>query len=247
MSKKHQSSAAGIALRLAVVLGAGFYFVTHFNFGSPALKQNSAVSQGEAENGRGARGATNPPTAQPETVEPRSSASAVPDRIPPSAQEQTQYFSYTDSKGVVHLGNTPRNVPAQASPQIPREIPPQVPKQRRLPLPAERPVLVSRAPVAPLQTTPPPNLAAIATNAAANGHTNMNVFESCRCRHGLATKGDRQHEVLTKCEEPVGRQRTHRRGCGEIWLYNFGPNEFMQGVCFEGDRVTKVLSLDYGY
>lgn len=33
-----------------------------------------------------------------------------------------------------------------------------------------------------------------------------------------------------------------------MWLYNFGPTEFMQGVCFDNSgRVKKVLSLERGY
>lgn len=100
---------------------------------------------------------------------------------------------------------------------------------------------------APLQTVPQPHLALVAMKAAANSHTNMNVFESCRCKNALATKGDQKHEVLQKCDQPVSQKVTYRSGCREVWLYNFGPNEFMQGICFEGGRVSKVLSLDYGY
>ena len=80
----------------------------------------------------------------------------------------------------------------------------------------------------------------------ANSNSKMNVFESCRCKNGIATKGDLKQEVLQKCDQPA-TQYPGRSGCSEIWLYNFGPNEFMQGICFEGGRVDKVLSLDRGY
>ncbi|WP_224961204.1 DUF2845 domain-containing protein [Geomonas subterranea] len=99
----------------------------------------------------------------------------------------------------------------------------------------------------PVQAAQPPNLAVIAMNAAAKAHTGMNVFESCRCNNGLATKGDSRQEVLEKCAQPASRQFIPASDCGEIWLYNFGPNEFMQGICFDRSRVTKVLSLDHGY
>ena len=63
----------------------------------------------------------------------------------------------------------------------------------------------------------------------------------------MAARGDSRGEVLQKCDQPVVRQIPRRGVCDEMWLYNFGPNEFMQGVCFSGSRVSKVLSLDYGY
>ena len=75
----------------------------------------------------------------------------------------------------------------------------------------------------------------------------MNEFESCRCNNGLASRGDTKQEVLEECGKPVRIFSNPRRDCGEIWVYNFGPNEFMQGICFESDRVKKVISLDRGY
>lgn len=86
-------------------------------------------------------------------------------------------------------------------------------------------------------------LAMIKGNAVAG----VNEFESCRCKNGIATKGDTKQDVQQKCEQPV---RIHyvNNDCREMWLYNFGPNEFMQGICFASNgRVKKVLSLDYGY
>lgn len=82
----------------------------------------------------------------------------------------------------------------------------------------------------------------------ANASAGINEFESCRCKNGLATKGDQKQEVLQKCEQPASHQFNIGRDCREMWLYNFGPNEFMQGICFDsGGRVKKVLSLTHGY
>jgi hypothetical protein len=75
----------------------------------------------------------------------------------------------------------------------------------------------------------------------------MNEFESCRCENRLATKGDTKQEVQEVCGKPVHVYYNLRRDCREMWLYNFGPNAFMQGICFENDRVKKVLSLTRGY
>jgi uncharacterized protein DUF2845 len=72
-------------------------------------------------------------------------------------------------------------------------------------------------------------------------------YESCRCKNELATKGDSKQDVQRKCGQPVQVSYNVRRGCYEMWLYNFGPNEFMQGICFERGSVQKVLSLTRGY
>ena len=131
----------------------------------------------------------------------------------------------------------------KAAPQVQQRI-----VQQRVPqVYPLAPQQVSQARIAPLQAAPPVNLTLVAMNAAAKAHTGMNVFESCRCNNGLAAKGDLKQEVLEKCAQPVSRQFTGSRVCREIWLYNFGPNEFMQGVCFDGNRANKVLSLDHGY
>jgi hypothetical protein len=165
----------------------------------------------------------------------------------PATQAETQrapsgYQHYIDKNGnevevVPARYEAPRAEPApiQASPQ--QTLP------QRSPLPSQQ---VTPATVTPTKAAPPMNLSLVAMNAA-NGNTRMNVFESCRCSNGIATKGDSKGEVLEKCAQPALQQHFTRGGCHEIWLYNFGPNEFMQGVCFSGGQVSKVLSLDYGY
>lgn len=68
----------------------------------------------------------------------------------------------------------------------------------------------------------------------------MNEFESCRCNNGIAYKGDKKGK-------PVRQQYSASRDCREMWIYNFGPNEFMQGICFDNSQVKKVVSLGHGY
>jgi len=73
-------------------------------------------------------------------------------------------------------------------------------------------------------------------------------YESCRCKNELATKGDSKLVIQQKCGPPLQVSYNVRRGCSEMWLYNFGPNEFMQGICFDQrGSVQKVLSLTRGY
>lgn len=77
-------------------------------------------------------------------------------------------------------------------------------------------------------------------------------FESCRCAKGLASKGDSKEEVLQECGKPVAKHSGYKRIRGsrmyvEEWIYNFGPNEFMQAINFDRDgRVVSVISLGYG-
>lgn len=76
----------------------------------------------------------------------------------------------------------------------------------------------------------------------------MNEFDSCRCNNGIASKGDSKDEVLQECGRPVRQQHTGNYDCREMWIYNFGPNEFMQGICFDTKgQVRKVISLSHGY
>ena len=163
---------------------------------------------------------------------------------PVAQTDLSGYKHYTDKNGDEVMIVPARyeaktdSAPVQAAS---KEVSPQLPQQ------VQQPVQQPQTRMAPLQAAPPLNLALVAMNAAANAHSGMNVFESCRCNNGLAAKGDLKQEVLEKCEQPVSRQFTGSRDCSEIWLYNFGPNEFMQGVCFDRGRVNKVLSLNYGY
>lgn len=85
------------------------------------------------------------------------------------------------------------------------------------------------------------------TTFTAAAHAGMNEFESCRCGNSIASKGDKKHEVLEKCGKPA-QVSYPSRDCPELWLYNFGPNEFMQGICFDRSaQVKKILSLNHGY
>ena len=231
-NKNRQMGVTGIGIRLVIVLGAGFYFFTHLNLSSPALTSRDAPVQVPEKHEEVAGPVVKPPA---DATEPQPSVATK------------EYYSYTDSKGILHLGNIPQQGSERVSQPVTQQVQPQVPLQKALPVHQEMSLPVPREKGASLQTVPRPNLALVAMNAAAKADTNMNVFESCRCKNGLATKGDQRLEVLQKCGQPVAQQPTRRSGCREIWLYNFGPNEFMQGICFEDSRVNKVLSLDYGY
>jgi len=85
---------------------------------------------------------------------------------------------------------------------------------------------------------------------SASGYAND--FESCRCANGLASRGDSKEEVLQECGKPVAKRSMYKRVRGsrmyvEEWVYNFGPNEFMQAINFDSTgKVLSVTSLGYG-
>lgn len=168
--------------------------------------------------------------------------SELPASQPASQTDPSGNEHYTDKNGneviIVNARYEAKTeaAPIQAAPQQkPYQAPPLVSQQ------------TNQTRNVPLQAPPPANLTTVVSNAVAKAHIDMNVFESCRCNNGLATKGDLKQDVLEKCAQPVIRQHSGRGDCREIWLYNFGPNEFMQGICFDGNRVSKVISLDHGY
>lgn len=102
----------------------------------------------------------------------------------------------------------------------------------------------------------------------------LSVSSACafRCNTYVIDPGLRKAEVIKKCGTPTSQDtRIERRilrvrngnyggpansGSVEVerevqitieeWIYNFGPNEFMQLVVFENGRVTETKDLGYG-
>ena len=80
-----------------------------------------------------------------------------------------------------------------------------------------------------------------------------NYYESCRCPKGLATVGDPKAEVEKECGRPFRVESGYikvkgRKIFGERWIYNFGPNEFMQAITFDSSqKVVGVESLQMGF
>jgi hypothetical protein len=87
-----------------------------------------------------------------------------------------------------------------------------------------------------------------------------------RCGNRLVDVGDGQATVLRKCGEPATREwrviyrpqlvsdpvtgfpRTEYVPVEiEVWLYNFGPQRFMQELSFEAGRLITIEPLEYGY
>jgi hypothetical protein len=78
-----------------------------------------------------------------------------------------------------------------------------------------------------------------------------------RCGTKLVSDGAAKVEVLAKCGDPFSmtERRETRLLAGqqrwievvvETWIYNFGPQQFMQVVTFENGRLVDVTSGNYG-
>jgi hypothetical protein len=80
--------------------------------------------------------------------------------------------------------------------------------------------------------------------------------DSMRCGSQLVTAGMSQAKVAALCGQPV--QVVHPPASDsvapgvsdvewETWVYNFGPNRFMQRIRFRNGVVENVSSVGYGY
>ena len=80
------------------------------------------------------------------------------------------------------------------------------------------------------------------------------------CDNGVVAEGYTQVEVLKRCGDPdyvtgpeyryIGIRGRHvdvRRTTVVDWIYNFGPRQFIYTVTFEGGRVVRIESGDYGW
>ncbi len=75
-------------------------------------------------------------------------------------------------------------------------------------------------------------------------------LQSLRCDSKLVQVGDNKMEVLSKCGEPDLRDNAMRNvylGGGaygvqyeEQWTYNFGPNDFLYTLSFDGSRLRAI-------
>jgi hypothetical protein len=92
--------------------------------------------------------------------------------------------------------------------------------------------------------------------------------QAMECGNKLITAGDSLAKVATLCGNPTQVDRTSivQSASGtfvngqwvqsggaqieipvEVWLYNLGPDKLMRQIRFEGGRVVKIETLDYGY
>jgi hypothetical protein len=85
--------------------------------------------------------------------------------------------------------------------------------------------------------------------------------DTLRCGNRLVSVGDTKPEVLIKCGEPAWKDdwsdalisgvdsavEQRISVVRERWVYNFGPNAFLEFLSFDNGRLTAISSGGYGY
>lgn len=61
------------------------------------------------------------------------------------------------------------------------------------------------------------------------------------CPAGIVTIGDTRFSVLEKCGKP-----TFTDEYGDVWVYDYGPSEFVRYITFVGDKVERIQLGGYG-
>jgi hypothetical protein len=94
-------------------------------------------------------------------------------------------------------------------------------------------------------------LVAAVAFSAMGSHTVMSAdptddVDSVRCGNQLVTVGDRQFTVAEKCGEP-NRIQGPSYGGTEVWVYNFGPREFIRYLSFVNGRLYRIQVGGYGW
>ena len=70
-------------------------------------------------------------------------------------------------------------------------------------------------------------------------------FDAMRCGNQLVTLGDQQFIVAQICGDP---DRIQVESYGrEIWIYNFGPDEFIRYLTFVNGRLQRIQLGDKGW
>ena len=71
---------------------------------------------------------------------------------------------------------------------------------------------------------------------------NMDDADSMQCGETIVFIGDTKPEVLSKCGDPSATEER-----GKIWIYNFGPSDFVYYITFTQDVVERIQVDGYGY
>jgi len=66
-------------------------------------------------------------------------------------------------------------------------------------------------------------------------------YDVIQCGGGLVSIGDSKYSVSEKCGKP-----TYEEDFGNVWIYDYGPGEFVRYITFVDDRVERIQMGDYG-
>jgi hypothetical protein len=70
----------------------------------------------------------------------------------------------------------------------------------------------------------------------------MDDTDSMRCGESIVFINDAKPEVLSKCGDPTATEER-----GSVWIYNFGPTDFVYYITFTEDVVLRIQVDGYGY
>jgi hypothetical protein len=69
----------------------------------------------------------------------------------------------------------------------------------------------------------------------------LDDYPVIQCPGGLISVGDSRFSVLEKCGKP-----TYEEDFGNVWIYDYGPKEFLRYITFEEDKVDRLQMGGYG-
>ena len=69
----------------------------------------------------------------------------------------------------------------------------------------------------------------------------LDDYPVIQCRGGFISVGDSRSSVLEKCGAP-----TYEQDFGNVWIYDYGPKEFVRYITFVDDRVERIQMGGYG-
>jgi hypothetical protein len=70
----------------------------------------------------------------------------------------------------------------------------------------------------------------------------LDTIDALQCAGGPVFIGDNQYKVWEKCGEPALREEY-----GRIWIYNFGPTDFIYYLTFANDVLEQIQIDGYGH
>jgi hypothetical protein len=69
----------------------------------------------------------------------------------------------------------------------------------------------------------------------------LDDLSSLQCEEGIVSIGDAKFEVQQKCGEPTRREQR-----GDLWIYDFGSDEFVYYLFFVEERLERIQVGGYG-
>jgi hypothetical protein len=69
----------------------------------------------------------------------------------------------------------------------------------------------------------------------------LDDYSALQCPGALISIGDSRYSVLEKCGKP-----TYEQDYGNVWIYDYGQEEFIRYITFVDDKVERIQMGGYG-